>query len=86
MGFEISELRRQPEGAMYVAPERLCVTADGTITSEDDPLAVRLLVAKGAAIPAREAAEYGLIAEEDAVEEPSDVDEAAEEAPKRRRR
>lgn len=62
MGFEI-DLQREPEGAFYVAPERLCVTADGRVTDQDDPAAIRLLVSKGGQIPIEEARRYGLIAE-----------------------
>lgn len=62
MGFAI-DLQREPEGAFYVAPERLCVTADGEVTDQDDPLAVRLLVGKGGQLPIAEARRYGLIAE-----------------------
>lgn len=62
MGFTIEDLRREPAGAMYVSPARICVTADGELCEETDPRAVRLLVAKGCEIPAAEAAQYGLIA------------------------
>lgn len=63
MGFTIEKLQRPASGAMYVAPERICVTADGQICDEADPAAVRLLVGKGCEIPAAEAAKYGLIAD-----------------------
>jgi len=63
MAFTIEELRRPPSGAMYVSPERICVSADGELCDEADPRAVRLLVAKGCEIPAAEAAKYGLIAD-----------------------
>lgn len=76
MAFEIIDLKRQPEGAMYVAPARLCVTADGEVCSQDDPRAVRLLVAEGCSIPAREAAQYGLIGSPEAAAPP-----VAEDAP-----
>ena len=62
MAFKIEELRRLPHGAMYVSPERICVTADGELCEETDSNAVRLLVAEGGQIPAAEAAKYGLIA------------------------
>jgi len=62
MAFKIEELRKLPDGAMYVSPERICVSADGELCDETDPHAVRLLVAKGGEIPAAEAAKYGLIA------------------------
>lgn len=61
MSLEIKDLRRERSGAMYIAPERICVTADGRVTDEKDPEAVRLLVGKGCEIPADEAARYGLI-------------------------
>lgn len=75
--LKINELRREPEGAMYVAPARLCVTADGEVCSQDDPRAVRLLVAEGCSIPASEAAQYGLIGSPE-IEAPPAV---AEDAP-----
>ena len=62
MGFQI-DLQREPEGAFYVAPERLCVTADGRVTDQDDPAAVRLLVAKGGRLPIDEARQFGRVAE-----------------------
>ncbi len=77
MSFEIARLRKPAEGAMYVSDERLCVTADGEITGEDDPRAVRLLVAKGGSIPATEAAEYGLIADEQIQDESAPADAAS---------
>jgi hypothetical protein len=79
MGLDINMLKREPEGAMYVSPERLCVTAEGEICANDDARAVRLLVAKGGSIPAREAAEYGLISGAAASGPPAD--QADEEAP-----
>ena len=78
MALKIENLIRKPEGAMYVAPERLCVTADDELCDENDVRAVRLLVGKGGSIPATEAARYGLIATAEAADEP--------EAPKARRR
>lgn len=59
----IDEVKRAAEGTMWTSPERLCVTADGRVTSQDDPEAVRLLVAKGGQIPADEARKYGLVIE-----------------------
>jgi len=61
MALEIKTLRMQAQGAMYVSPARICVTADGELCDENDTRAVRLLVGKGCAIPASEAAQYGLI-------------------------
>jgi hypothetical protein len=61
MGLEIETLRKAAEGAMYVSPARLCVTADDELCAEDDQRAVRLLVGKGGSIPAKDAARYGLI-------------------------
>jgi hypothetical protein len=75
MGLQIEALRKAAEGAMYVSDERLCVSAAGELVAEDDPKAVRLLVGKGGSIPAREAAQYGLIADASA---PAVLREAAE--------
>lgn len=91
MGLDIKTLRKDPEGAMYVSDERLCVTADDTLCTEDDPAAVRLLVSKGGSIPAVEASRYGLIASEPetAAAPPSAVSpppNTVEEEPKRGKR
>ena len=80
MAIKINELRREPEGAMYVAPERLCVTEDGEVCSQEDPRAVRLLVGKGCSIPASEAAQYGLIGSPEIEAPPADEAGAAGEA------
>ncbi len=64
MAFEvIDELKRAAEGNMWTSPERLCVTADGRVTHQDDPAAVRLLVGKNCQIPRDEARKYGLLLE-----------------------
>jgi hypothetical protein len=63
MALNIEELRKPRDGAMYVSPERLCLTADGELCSEDDPKAVKLLVGKGGEISTAEATKYGLIAD-----------------------
>lgn len=63
MALSISDLRKQAQGAEYVSDVRICLTADGRLTTEDDPAAVRLLVAAGSSIPVAEARKYGLIAE-----------------------
>ena len=70
MAIEIKDLQRAAQGSMYVAPERIYVDADGEICA-DAASGGRLLVPKGGAIPATEAASYGLIAEaiEDAIDE-----------------
>ena len=91
MGLKIEELRRGPEGGMYVSPVRLCVTADGELCDENDPRAVRLLVGQGGSIPAREAAQYGLIATAEAVgavpaAPAASAPEAEDEPPKAARR
>lgn len=76
MAFKIEDLRSAPSGAMYVSPERICLTADGELCEETDTRAVTLLVAKGSEIPAAEAAKYGLIASAEApkpADEPEDL-------------
>ena len=81
MGWKITELRREPDGAMYTSPARICVTADGELCEETDSNAVRLLVAEGGQIPAAEAAKYGLIAgAEQPMPQPEEAP-AASEAP-----
>lgn len=61
MALEIKDVMRPAAGAMYVAPERLYVTADDEVVGDGDERAVRLLVAKGCEIPASEARRYGLV-------------------------
>ena len=85
MGLDVNLLRQQARGAMYVAPERICVTADGEVCGEDDPRAVRLLVAKGCEIPAAEAAQYGLIADPAEPAPPAVSEEETAESPKRKK-
>lgn len=63
MALEIHEIRRPADGAFWRSPERLCVTADGRVTSEDDPEAVSLLVGKGSQLPIAMARRYGLVSE-----------------------
>lgn len=64
MAFEvIDELKRAAEGNMWTSPERLLVTADGEVVSNDDPRGVRLLVGKNCQIPKDEARKYGLLLE-----------------------
>ena len=68
---DLRELRRKASGAMYVAPERIYVTAGkpddpeedrrSVVCAADDPKAARLLVGAGCAIPATVAAQYGLL-------------------------
>lgn len=63
MALDTKGLIQEPTGAMYVAPERIFVTAEGKITTdEEEASGGRLLVAKGCEIPADEAAAFGLIA------------------------
>lgn len=69
MALNIEELRKPTDGAMYVSPQRLCVTADDHLCECDDPAAVRLLVGEGCEIPNAEAAKYGLIASEEPEEQ-----------------
>lgn len=61
MALDIATLRRERDGAFYVSPARICLTAGDELTGEDDPLAVRLLVGAGGSIPAAVAEHYGLI-------------------------
>jgi len=61
MALNINSLRRDAEGAMYVSPARICVTEDGTLVSQDDPAAVRLLVGEGGSLPVTVAELYGLV-------------------------
>lgn len=63
MALEIHELRRPADGAFWKSPDRLCVTADGRVTSEDDPEAESLLVAKGGQLPIAVARRYGLVSD-----------------------
>lgn len=63
MALEIHDLRQPANGAFWTSPERLCVTADGRVTDQDDPEAVSLLVAKGGQLPIATARRYGLVAE-----------------------
>lgn len=71
-GLDINSLRKQADGAYYVSPVRICITADGELVDELDPRAVTLLVGAGCSIPRAEAEKYGLIGEPPAlkVEEP----------------
>jgi hypothetical protein len=81
MALNIEELRKPRDGAMYVSPERLCLTADGELCSEDDPKAVKLLVGKGGEISTADATKYGLIADSEpqAAATPVEAPEATEE-------
>lgn len=65
----INDLRGVVQGNGWVSPARLCLTADGRVTTEDDPAAVSLLVAKGGSLTLSEARRYGLLQEE-TVDEP----------------
>lgn len=67
MALNIDTLRKAAEGAMYVSPVRLGLTADGELCEDTDVKCVKLLVGAGGSIPAVEAAKYGLIADASAV-------------------
>lgn len=68
MAFKIEDLRQKSNGAMYVSPVRLCVTANDELCEETDPAAVRLLVAAGSELPVAEARKYGLISDDEETE------------------
>ena len=51
------------EGAFWISPARLCLTADGRVTHQDDVEAVKLLVGKGGRLPIEEARKLGLVEE-----------------------
>lgn len=62
MALDTKGLIQEASGAMYVATERIFVTAEGKITTDEtEASGGTLLVAKGCEIPADEAAKYGLI-------------------------
>lgn len=69
MALNIEELRKPADGAMYVSPQRLCVTAEDRLCECDDPEAIKLLVGEGCEITNAEAAKYGLIASEEPEEQ-----------------
>lgn len=77
MALDINTLRKAAEGAMYVSPVRLGLTADGELCEDTDERCVTLLVGAGGSIPASEAAKYGLIADASAPAEP-EADSAPE--------
>jgi hypothetical protein len=87
MALNINSLRREADGAMYVSPARICVTADGKLVSQDDPAAVRLLVGEGGSLPVAIAELYGLVGEPETASqaefyaEPETVEEPSEEEP-----
>ncbi len=77
MALKIEDLRRAPQGAQWVSPERICVSADDEVVACDDTRAVRLLVGAGGSIPVSEAEQYGLVAHD----EPLVADASAEQPP-----
>ena len=62
MALTIEDLRKKKDGARYVSPQRLYVTAEDELCAAGDPAAVKLLVGEGGVIPNALAAKYGLIA------------------------
>lgn len=53
-------IRLRKEGAHWVSPARLYLTADGRVVGEGDPEAAYLLVPEGGVLTDEEAERYGL--------------------------
>ena len=75
MALNVELLRREAQGAMWVSPARVCLTAEGRLVNCEDVTAVKLLVGEGGSLPVAEAERYGLVAHP--VADPHDVSPVA---------
>lgn len=63
-GLKIEELRKPGDGGMYYSVVEICVDKDGNLVEAGSPQSAWMLVGAGSCIPARIAAQYGLISNE----------------------
>ena len=61
MVLNVELLRREAQGAMWVSPARVCLTANGGLVDCEHVTAVKLLVGEGGSLPVAEAERYGLV-------------------------
>jgi len=74
--MNIDLIRSPAQGANWVSPARVCLTADGALVSCEDSRAVKLLVGEGGSLPVAEAERYGLVAHRDVAASTADGPEA----------